>query len=122
MTLLGQSSPDLRDVFTVVNTVVLVVNVVLILYIKGQFTPIHEKIQTLKAIVDGNVLSIQDIRENFLRKSRVDEDFRQLDTDIKARFDKLEKKMDCCDSKIGDCRTSIAALRASLGHDGAVGT
>ena len=119
MALAQQATPDLRDLFTVVNTIVLVVNIVLAVYIKGRFGPINEKLREHKAQIDANVLHICDIRENYLRKSRVDEELKMLDAQICSRFDKLEAKIDCCDSKIGDCRTSIAGLQALIrsGHN-----
>ena len=122
MTTLAQHAPDLRDIFTAINTTALVVNVVVALYVRSWFKPITQRVERLEGIAESNLKSFMDIRENFLRKSRVDEEFRRLDAQIVARFDKLENKVDCLDRKTGDCRTSIAALRASLGHDGSVET
>ena len=87
MALAQQATPDLRDLFTVVNTIVLVVNIVLAVYIKGRFGPINEKLREHKAQIDANVLHICDIRENYLRKSRVDEELKMLDAQICSRDD-----------------------------------
>lgn len=112
--MLSQYTPDLRDLFTIGNTVVLVVNVVILVYVRNRFLPITKEQERQGAILAENTRLILDTRENYKRKSDVDEEIDKIDRDLRGAFDKLETKIEGCDRKISDVRVDIARLAAVL--------
>ena len=111
MTQLAQHTTDLRDLFTVINTLVLVLNFVAALYVRSWFKPITQRVERLEAIVESNLKSVMDIRENYMRKSRADEEFRHVDA-----------KLDVITGKVDETREQVAALEGFLKGKGKVCT